>query len=63
MNKKLYYCVHSHRHGVSHYFAYSERDLTREDFIKAFEIDYEDDREDENLEVSEGIELDDIPVI
>lgn len=50
---KLFLCVHSHRHGHTHYLAWSNRELTMEDFIKRFDIDFEEDREDEHLEVGE----------
>lgn len=59
--KKLFVCMYSHRHGYDHYMAYSDRDLTREDFIKYFDIDFEEDLEDENLEVWE--EKEEIPTI
>lgn len=58
---KLYLCMHSHRHGYDHYLARSNRQLTADDFITNFGIDYEEDREDENLEVLEYNDC--IPVI
>ncbi len=53
MNKKLWMVMHSHRGGYTHYLVRSDEKPSNERVIAKFHIDYEDDREDENLEIGE----------
>ena len=51
MEKKLWLVMHTHRHGHDHYLIELEERPSLDAVIERFVIDYEDDREDENLEI------------
>ena len=43
--------IHSHRHGISIYHVSCSRIPTEDEVIAACDIEYEPDRDDENLEI------------
>lgn len=50
---KLFLVMHRNRHDVDAFTIMSEDLPTIEDMVKACDLDYEPDREDENIEISE----------
>lgn len=48
----LYIVIHTHRHGISTYLVRCDRQPSHDEVIYACDIDFEDDRDDEFLEVT-----------
>lgn len=55
-----YIVLHDHRHGTDSYLVRCDREPTIDEVVKALELDFEEDREDEGLTISQAIN---VPVI
>lgn len=59
--KKLYVAVHSHREGLTWYPFVAERRPSKAAVVKAFDINYEPDRD--TLEIAKQCPADKIPTM
>lgn len=62
---KLFILFHHHRHGIDTFpfVAQSTATMDTQILVDQFNIDYEDDREDEYLELEGPFEIEALPVI
>jgi hypothetical protein len=56
-----YIVLHDHRHGTDSYLVRCDREPTIDEVVAALDLDFEEEREDEGLTISQAINVPTIP--